>query len=227
MRLFPALLLFLYASMSWAADHPAPIAVPAALRGQVLEAKDVESYTYLRLKTRDGEAWAAVARAPVRIGADVTIENAMLMQGFESKTLGRKFDRIFFGSLAGAGGGAAGKHGSTPAATVGNVKVAKAIGTDARTVAEVITGRAALKDRKVQVRGTVVKFSGEILGRNWVHLQDGSGSAADNTNDLLVTTLDQAKPGDVVIAKGVVVTDKDFGSGYSYRVLIGDATLQK
>jgi hypothetical protein len=226
MRLLPAFLVFLCASISWAAGNPAAFAPLALLKGQVLEVKDVESYTYLRLKTRDGETWAAVARAPVRIGADVTIDNAMLMEGFESKTLGRKFDRIFFGSLAGAGGGAA-MHGGIPAATVGNVAVAKASGPDARTVAQVITERAALRDRKVQVRGTVVKFSGEILGRNWLHLQDGSGSAADNTNDLLVTTRDQAKPGDVVIARGVVVTDKDFGSGYSYRVLIGDATLQK
>jgi hypothetical protein len=42
-----------------------------------------------------------------------------------------------------------------------------------------------------------------------------------------VTTLDQANVGDVVLVKGVVRTDKDFGSGYSYKVLIEEATLQK
>jgi hypothetical protein len=65
------------------------------------------------------------------------------------------------------------------------------------------------------------------MGKNWAHLRDGSGSEADKTNDILVTTLNDAKLGDVVTAKGVVHLDKDFGSGYSYKVLIEEATLQK
>jgi len=64
------------------------------------------------------------------------------------------------------------------------------------------------------------------MGKNWIHLRDGSGSATNNTNDILVTTMSQAKIGDVVTMKGVVHTDKDFGAGYSYKVLIEEATLQ-
>jgi len=77
------------------------------------------------------------------------------------------------------------------------------------------------------VRGKVVKYTPDVLGKNWIHLRDGSGSAADNTHDVLVTTKNQTKIGDVVVAKGVVHTDKDLGSGYSYKVLIEDATLLK
>ena len=40
-------------------------------------------------------------------------------------------------------------------------------------------------------------------------------------------TMDQAKAGDVVVVKGVVRTDRDFGAGYAYKVLIEEATLQK
>jgi hypothetical protein len=65
------------------------------------------------------------------------------------------------------------------------------------------------------------------MGKNWAHLRDGSGSAADNSNDVLVTTKDQTKVGDVVTAKGVVHLDKDFGAGYTYKVLVEDAALQK
>ncbi len=110
---------------------------------------------------------------------------------------------------------------------VGDVKVPKASGPDARTVAEIITKRSELKDKTVLVRGKVVKYTSEVLGKNWIHLRDGSGSAADNTHDVLVTTKDQAKIGDVVVVKGVVHTDRDFGSGYSYKVLVEEATLQK
>ncbi|HEY5634728.1 MAG TPA: nucleotide-binding protein, partial [Burkholderiaceae bacterium] len=78
-----------------------------ALSGQVLEAQDAGIYTYIRLKTATGEAWAAVNKAAVKKGETVTIGNPMEMRNFESKSLNRTFDRIVFGTLAaGAGAGA-------------------------------------------------------------------------------------------------------------------------
>lgn len=117
--------------------------------------------------------------------------------------------------------------GMVKPADVGDVKVAKATGPDARTVAEILARKADLKDRNVVVRGKIVKFTPGILGKNWIHLQDGTGSAADNTHDIVVTTLDEARKGDVVLVKGVVRTDRDIGSGYFYKVLVEDARLQK
>ncbi len=105
--------------------------------------------------------------------------------------------------------------------------VAKATGPDAKTVAQVVAGKAALKDKTVLVRGQVVKVNLGILGKNWVHLQDGSGSAADGSNDILVTTKDPAAVGDVVNARGTVRTDVTVGPGYAYGVLIEDAALRK
>jgi hypothetical protein len=222
------------AGIAAAADAPAP-ATPASVKGKVLEVKDVETYTYLRLKTKDGEVWAAVNKAPVKVGSEVTIENASVMNNFESKTLKRKFDQIYFGSMAGsgaaahvAGGDMAAMHaGVAKPVDVGDIKVAKATGPDARTVAEVVARRAELKDKSVVVHGKVVKFTPEVMGKNWIHLRDGTGSATDGTNDVVVTTKDETKIGDVILVKGTVHTDKDLGSGYSYKVLIEEATLQK
>jgi len=221
-------------SVGWAAEKSAPLKT-ASINGKVLEVKDVDNYTYLRLKTKDGETWAAVARTPVKQGAEVTIENAMVMNNFESKSLKKKFDNIVFGTLGGAGAGVAGAGGDmaalhagiAKAADVGDVKVPKATGPDARTVAEIVTKKTELKDKTVLVRGKVVKYTPEVLGKNWIHLRDGSGSASNNTHDVLVTTKDQARIGDVVVVKGVVHTDRDLGSGYSYKVLIEEATLRK
>ena len=84
-----------------------------------------------------------------------------------------------------------------------------------------------MKDKPAAVRGKVVKFNGGIMGKNWIHLRDGSGAAADGSNDLLVTTADQAAVGDTITAEGLVRTDKNFGSGYAYKVLIEDAKLKK
>lgn len=220
------------AGAAWAADAPAP--APATLKGTVVEVKDVESYSYLRLKTKDGETWAAVSRAPVKKGAQVTIENATVMTNFESKTLKRTFPTIVFGNLAGAAGdmpsaaAMAKAHGgmAPQPADIGDVKVPKATGADARTVAEVVTKSADLKDKSVTIRGKVVKYNPGIMGKNWVHLRDGTGNAADNSNDLLITTADATQVGAVVVAKGTVRTDKDFGAGYAYKVLVEDAKLQ-
>ena len=152
------------------------------------------------------------------------------MSNFESKTLKKTFDRIVFGSLAASGAStdmASAHAGMSKSVDVGDIKVAKAAGPDARTVAEINARRADLKGKRVVVRGKVVKFTPAVLGKNWVHLRDGSGSAADGNNDILVTTLDETKIGDVVLVKGIVQTDRDFGSGYSYKVLIEEAALEK
>lgn len=232
MKFALAICMTLATCVAWAGQSSAP-AAGTVIRGAVLEVKEVESYTYLRLQTGNGETWAAVAKAPVAKGSDVTIENAVTMRNFESKALQQTFPTIVFGTLAGAPGGAAagvvaGAHaGIARKQEVGDVKVTKATGANARTVAEVNAKGAALKDKPVLVRGKVVKFNGGIMGRNWIHLRDGTGSAADNSNDLLVTTAQKASAGDVVTVKGVVRTDRDFGAGYAYKVLIEDATLQQ
>lgn len=220
------ILSILWTAVGFAADKPAP-PTAGSLSGKVLEVQHVENFTYLRVKTKEGETWAATNRAQIEKGAEVTLINTIVMTDFESKSLKKKFDRIVFGSLA---SGAAGAHkdidlakmhaGVAAKSDVPDVKVPKASGPNARTVAEIVTGRAALKDKKVLVRGRVVRYNPAILGINWIHLRDGSGSAADKTNDLLVTTKSETKVGDVVLVKGVVRTDKDFGSGYTYHVLV-------
>ena len=228
------------ASVAWAQNAP-------PLKGEVLEVKDVPGYTYLRLKTAAGETWAAVTTAGVKTGTTVSIVNPTTMQNFQSKVLNRQFDRIVFGSLDGPTAGAASmalKGAPTTAAVSPDLqmrpmapataapapvvaKLAKASGPEGRSVAEVVQTRTALKDKTVLVRGQVVKVNAGIMGKNWLHLQDGSGSAKDGSNDVLVTSSELAKVGDIVQARGTVRTDVTLGQGYAYAVLIEGATLRK
>jgi len=228
MKALLAILALVTATFVTAGEKPAPVPSAATIKGEVLEIKEVESYTYLRLKTKDGETWAAVQKSPLKKGAKVTIENVMIMTDFESKALKKTFPMIVFGTLAGAGANAPmmASPGMAKTPDVGDIKVPKASGANARTVSEIVTKGAELKNKPVLVRGKIVKYNAGIMGKNWIHLRDGSGSEADNTNDILVTTASQAKIGDVVTVKGIVRTDKDFGAGYAYKVLIEDATLQ-
>ena len=219
------------ACLAWAQDQlPGNPATVASTKGEVLEVTDVENFTYLLLKTPNGEAWAAVRKAPVKKGDTVTIENATVMTNFESKTLKKSFPTILFGTLAGAPGVSAAEHSmaaahagiAKPEVDLTNISVPKASGPDARTVAEINKQSAALKDKPVVVAGKVVKFNPEIMNKNWVHLRDGSGTDADKTNDILVTTMAEVKPGDIVTFSGTVRTDKDFGAGYVYKVMVED-----
>ena len=101
-----------------------------------------------------------------------------------------------------------------------------ALGEDARTVGELLTSGASLNGQSVTLRGKVVKFNSGIMGKNWMHLRDGSKAGAEDA-DITVTTDDVAAVGDVVIVKGKVSIDKDFGSGYRYAVIIENAQVSK
>ncbi len=214
--------LLLVAAFNTQALPPAP-----PLTGEVVESRDVQGYTYLRIKTASGETWAAVPTSVVKLGSQVGIANPVTMQNFESKTLNKRFDKIVFGQILDPLAKPAAPPSAASASAPAITTVAKAVGPEARTVAEVVTGKAGLKDKTVLVHGQVVKASTGILGKNWLHLRDGSGSAAAGTHDVLVTTLDNAVVGDIVNARGKVRTDVDLGSGYAYAVLIEDASLRK
>ena len=157
MKLKPLLSIGLLAVAAFIA--PAQAAAPTQVTGEVLEVKDVAVYTYLRLKTATGETWAAVNKAPVAKGAKVTLTNVMTMENFESKELKKTFPTILFASLANSAG-----TGAAPAtdphagmakapAAMADVKVAKASGANAYTVAEIIAKADKLKDKPVRVQG--------------------------------------------------------------------------
>ncbi len=232
MKALLALCMMVVASFSWAGEDIAPHP-SISVKGEVLEVKVVENFTYLRLKTQNGETWAAVVNAKARKGETVTIENVSVMENFVSKSLKRTFKTILFGTLAGAGNSApksptlGAAFSATPAQkldVINDAPVPKASGSNAMTVAEIVSNADKLKGKPVVVRGKVVKYNADIMGRNWIHLRDGS--APGDAGDILVTTTSKANVGDVLTAKGIVNTDQDFGAGYAYKVLIEEATLQ-
>lgn len=92
-----------------------------------------------------------------------------------------------------------------------------------KTIAEIYASKDSLGDGVFTVRGKVVKFSAQIMGRNWIHIQDGTGSSG--TNDLTVTTAGAAKLGDIVLISGKLTLNKDFGMGYRYDLIIEDGNV--
>ena len=94
-------------------------------------------------------------------------------------------------------------------------------------VSELFKDKTALDKKQVTVKGKVVKVSSGIMNRNWIHLQDGSGSRKKGTHNLVITSQELPAVGDVVTMQGTLYKDKDFGSGYKYDVIMEEATIQK
>ncbi|HYW30573.1 MAG TPA: hypothetical protein VE869_03625 [Gemmatimonas sp.] len=206
----------------------APITTGGTIAGTVLEVIPVESYLYLRLRTADGEVWTAVNQSPLEVGANVTIYNVLPMEQFASPTLKRTFARIYFGSLepvAPAPDAVIATTGTPAARDAGVGAVAPASGSGAQTVASLWREKARLGRATVAVRGIVVKYNAGVMGKNWIHLQDGSGDPVAGTHDLAATTLEAASVGDTVTLMGVVRTNVDVGAGYKYALLLENARV--
>ena len=113
------------------------------------------------------------------------------------------------------------------AGTINNVSSAEAdkvaAAKDVVKVEEVFAKKDTLNGRKITVKGEVVKFNSGIMGKNWVHIRDGSGKPG--TNDLTATTQDTVNIGDKVIVTGTLAVGKDFGGGYMYDAIIEDASI--
>lgn len=126
-----------------------------------------------------------------------------------------------------APGGAMPSSASHTTAPTVKATIAKATAANAYTVAEVWAQKESLVGKSVTIRGVIAKYTAEVMGKNWIHLQDGSGDPAKGTNDITVTSLDTAAKGDTITVNGTVRTNRDLGAGYSYAVLLEDARLVK
>ncbi len=107
------------------------------------------------------------------------------------------------------------------------ISVEKATGENAYTIGEIFAKASELDGKTVRVRGQVVKYNANIMGKNWLHLQDGSGNPMENTHDLVVTTKEQVLEAQALTIEGRLAADKDFGAGYKYVVIIEDAVISK
>jgi hypothetical protein len=190
--------------------------------GTVVETMNSGGYTYAKVDDGKRQVWLAGPETMVVVGAKVAKVKGSAMPGFHSDTLNRTFDQIYFvNSLTVTGGAMPNPHGAAGSNSQVTEKIAPPAG--GTTVEAVFANKATLVGKTVVVRGKIIKVNNGILGRNWLHLQDGTG--APGSNDLIVTTEDTVNKDDVVVVRGKVSTNKDFGAGYKYAVLVEDASV--
>ena len=210
---------------------------PGSVNGTVVETMNTGGYTYVQVDTGKEKIWAAAPEFQVKVGDLVTVPTGMLMRNHHSKTLNRTFEQIYFvGKISVAGADQSTPQVPASAKTAGapheNIVPDAPSDMDfsgikkpegGKTVAELYAEKDSLAGKEVTVRGKVVKFSPNIMGTNWIHLQDGTGG--EGTNDLTVTTDAKVAVGDTVLVKGVLAADKDFGYGYKYAVIVENSNV--
>lgn len=189
----------------------------------VIEVVQTSNYTYLQVFENDQKFWIAITRAEAKTGDVLYFTNAMEMKDFKSKELNRTFPSILFVNDPSTTPPTAKKMSQSPgkitAGRLTDITVEPL--KDGVTISEIFKDKANFAEKSVKIRGVVVKYNQNIMGKNWAHIQDGTESGG--SYDLTVTTMDVLEEGNVVTFEGKIHLDKDFGAGYLYDVIMEDA----
>lgn len=208
-------------------------AAPAQSQLLVTQVMTASPYTYVEGEKDGTRVWMASNQFEVKVGDIVEYPDGPVMSNFHSKTLDRTFEQIIFTdhiSVVTGGAGSAPQSATVAADTTASTLAAAAEVVSVEkaeagyTIAELFARRQELSGQMVSVRGNVVKYNAEIMGKNWIHLHDGSGESG--TDDLTVTTSDVANIGDTVLVSGILSTDMDFGAGYAYSLIMDEASVK-
>ena len=223
-----------------------PEGMSKMFEGTVMEVIDAGRHIYISVKTGEKLVWIAVADFDGKPGDEVLVPPGVPVSDLHSEKLNRSFKMIYFvGNIHKVDKNAAGNeksilpesHSTTsptqnrmihpsmedltagPAVDIGKVEKAKG----GKTVFEIISESKNLAGKNILVRAKVTRFKPNIMGKNWLHVRDGSGDKGQN--DLVVTTGDKARIGDLILIRGIVSVDRDFGFGKKYPVIVENAKI--
>lgn len=203
---------------------------------EVAEIHQTNSYTYLKVKEASTDRWMAVTKQEINKGDVFYYDEALPMSNFHSKELDRTFDEIYFvnqisktpflnhpaAGFQGMGNASAPDHsGNASTHKSAGIKIEKAAGE--LTIAEIFENSKKYSGQQITVRGVVVKVNRQIMGKNWIHIQDGTES--NGHFDLTVTTNTDAEVNDEISIRGKLTLDKDFGAGYFYEVIMEEGEI--
>ncbi len=231
--------LFLTFIFARAEETGKKIAGISTYSGTVESVEKSGNYIYVKIKGEKGEFWTAVYASTVKPGDRVEIKNPLLMKNFYSKSLKKKFKLILFTSAIypvgtkpiGSKGinkapvsahGMSMKNSFKTDLTVKSGSVEKAKG--GFTIEECFKKSDELNGKIIVVKGIAVRVSRKIMGKNWVHLRDGSGKPGKD--DVTFTTQSEINIGDIITVRGKIEFGKSIGNGYTFPALISNPDIK-
>ena len=188
----------------------------------VNEVLHTEKYSYLNVTEESEKYWIAIPRKEVQIGNAYYYKGGLLKKNFESKEYNRIFETIYLVSdvipHSSNGGGPelieAVAKDEMLSASAHVVPVEGSI-----TLSELFSDPKKFEGKLIHVTGKCVKVNPMIMGKNWIHIQDGSGDGLD----LTATTLENIQLNAIVSLEGIIALDRDFGAGYRYDIIMEKA----
>jgi hypothetical protein len=200
---------------------------------EVAEVIQGSTYTYMKVKEDMSEKWIATGKTDAKEGDVLYYGEALEMTNFHSKELDRDFDKIYFINMISdspieqnpmgqmpMGQMGQGHSGAVKSEQKSSITLDKS--ADEVTISQIYANPKEFEGKEFEIRGIVTKVNKEIMGKNWVHLQDGTSN--DGAFDLTITTQDLPKVNDEVTFKGTITLEKDFGAGYYYDVIMEEAS---
>lgn len=191
----------------------------------VEEVLNTEKYTYLRVKENDQENWIAITKRDIKKGSTCYYRGGLMKKNFQSKEFNRIFETLY---LVGDFREEGNETATSPAGTIPLAKDALEAPKSVKMapgsikISDIVANLSKYDGKTIMVTGKCVKLNPMIMGKNWLHIQDGSGKKLD----LTVTTNDNVELGSIVTLEGKLSLNKDFGAGYKYEYILESAVLK-
>ncbi len=187
----------------------------------VIDVKQTSQYSYFQVFENDHKYWMATNLLDAKEGDVIYFTQAFEMKDFKSKELNRTFESIMFVNDAALTFESQQPQspGKINPREVQDIQLAKA--PNGITIEELYANKDKYNGKEVAIRGIIVKYNRNIMGKNWAHIQDGTKH--NESFDLTVTTNDTLTEGKIAVFTGKISLEKDFGYGYKYDILMEDA----
>jgi hypothetical protein len=185
----------------------------------VLEVLQASNYVYLYVSEGDEEYWLATSKTEVKEGETVYFEGGFLQTNFESKEHHRTFDELYLVNSISKNTPSKTSSGRSESQSSGSSRVVDVSGSV--KIADLVSDPKKYSGQTIQISGECVKINSNIMGRNWIHIKDGS----KDDYDLVITSDIVVPQGQLITMTGTVALDKDFGASYKYDIIIEDGKL--
>ncbi len=188
-----------------------------------LEVLQADRYTYLHVVENVDTFWIAASKnETAKKGNKYFYRGGLLKTNFQSQEFNRTFDKIYLVSSVIDASAHPDGSGSMNAISVGEMPVIK----DAIKLDALLKGKQSQSGKIVKVVGKIVKVNNGIMGKNWIHIQDGTKKDGKPC-ELTITTNEIIPIGANVAFEGKIFLNKDFGAGYKYDIIMEEATVIK
>jgi len=200
----------------------------------VNEVLPTSRYVYLHVNEGEKQFWVATRKQDVKKGKTYFYKGGLLKTNFESKEYNRVFETVYLVSNL-----VEENHSKNTGILDENVSKS-AQGTSDKVIipthtediiehkgsikiAELVKNPKKYDGKTIQISGKCVKINPGIMGRNWIHLKDGT----KDDFDLVITSNTFVQEGSVITLKALVSLNKDFGAGYKYDLILENGTVIK